>query len=156
MATTDKEALRRGLTPKAVLRALTPEALRAVPAGMLVDDMLSIVRFPFRVGRESRGRVVDGTFIRTERPKRDNSEPNNDLYLADPGPGLFVSREHFAIERSGTGYVLIDRGSAGGTSAGGNRVGGRDAGGSAPLKDGDVISVGAENTPYRYAFITLE
>jgi hypothetical protein len=156
MTTVEKEALQRALTPKAVLKPMTILAACAAPSATIIDDLVCITRFPFRVGRESRGQVVDGEFHRSERPRPDKGDPNNDLYLVDKGPTLHVSREHFAIERSAAGFRLVDRGSACGTAVGDVRIGGEDAGGSVPLMDGDIIAVGAEDTPYRYTFIALE
>ncbi|HLX81371.1 MAG TPA: FHA domain-containing protein [Burkholderiales bacterium] len=153
---TDKQAILAVLTPLAVLKAMTPEAERSVADGMIVAGMVSIRRFPFRIGRESRGRMIDGKFHRQERPKLGNREPNNDLYLVDAGMPLQISREHLRIEKTAAGYVVVDRGSACGTTvAGGTRVGGNDTDGSAPLKDGDTIGIGTQTTPFVFSFITL-
>lgn len=142
--------------PKAALKALTPEAGAAVPQGTLIQGMVGIRGFPFQVGRESRGKVVDGVFHRVERPRRESSVPTNDLYLVDAGDMLQISREHFRIERTATGYQVIDRGSVCGTSVGGVRIGGNESGGNVLLQDGDEIHVGTDVTPYRYAFVVLE
>lgn len=152
----EKQALLARFLPRAVLKAVTPEAARAVPTGVLVDDMVAILRYPFRVGRESRVRVVEGEVQRIERPRRGTHAPTNDLYLVDAGELLQVSREHFVIEEAaGVGYRVVDCNSACGVGVAGVQVGGDDKGGSAPLKDGDVISVGTRTTPYRYQFIVL-
>jgi pSer/pThr/pTyr-binding forkhead associated (FHA) protein len=151
----DKQTILTLLVPKAALKALTPEAERAVPDGMMVAGLISISHFPFRIGRESRGAIVDGDFVRTERPRFGDRKPKNDLYLIDAVEPLEISREHLQIESTAQGYVLVDRGSACGTSVGELRIGGGDAGGSAPLKDGDTIAIGTEATPYRYTFILL-
>jgi pSer/pThr/pTyr-binding forkhead associated (FHA) protein len=143
-------------TPKAALKAITPEAEAAVPQGMSVQGMVGIHRYPFRVGRESRGKIVDGVFHRVERPRRGSAVPTNDLYLVDAGEKLQISREHFRIERTAAGYQLVDRGSVCGISVGGVGIGGNEAGGSAPLRDGDEIRIGAEVTPYRYTFVVLD
>ncbi len=142
--------------PMAALKAITPEAEAAIPQAMSVQGMAGIHRFPFRVGRESRGKIVDGVFHRVERPRRGSAVPTNDLYLVDAGEMLQISREHFRVERTAEGYQLVDRGSVCGVSVGGVRIGGNETGGSAPLRDGDEIQVGAEVTPYRYTFIALE
>jgi pSer/pThr/pTyr-binding forkhead associated (FHA) protein len=151
-----KQALISRFQPKAVLHALTPEAAHAVPAGMIVDGMVAILRYPFRVGRESRVLLVDNKLHRIERPREGAAEPNNDLYLVDRGNPLQISREHFRIERTPEGYLLVDRGSACGVAVNAARAGGNDAGGALPLKDGDTISVGTAPTPYRYRFIELK
>lgn len=151
----DKQTILTILSPKAALRALTPEAERAVPDGMMVAGLISIWHFPFKIGRESRGAIVDGDFVRTERPRFGERRPKNDLYLVDAVEPLEISREHFQIESSAEGYVLVDRASACGTGVGELHIGGSDSGGSAPLKDGDTIAIGTESTPYRYTFIAL-
>lgn len=140
--------------PKAVLKALTPEAERAVPDGMLQAGFIGIRHFPYKVGRESRSAIVDGQILRTERPRSGNREPNNDLYLIDLGEQMQISREHFQIESTPDGYLLVDRSSACGTTVGGIHIGGGDTGGSAPLKDGDTIAIGTESTPYLFTFIS--
>ena len=151
-----RSAILAQFIPKAVLKALTPEAETAVPQGMLVQGMLGIRGFPFRVGRESRGKVVDGVFHRVERPRRGSAAPTNDLYLVDAGDMLQISREHFSIERTAKGYQVVDRGSVCGISVDGFRIGGNESGGTAPLRDGGEIHVGTDTTPFRYAFIALE
>ena len=112
-------------------------------------------KFPYRIGRESRVLVVDGRTQRVERPKLNQVEPNNDLFLLDGGTLLNISREHLQIERRGGGYVLIDRGSASGTKVNMQPVGGDDRGGEAAIKDGDEIIIGTKASPYRYRFIVL-
>ena len=119
----DKHLMMDAWTPLAVLKAVTPAAERAVPDGLLVAGMIGIRRFPFMVGRESRGRTIEGEFVRQERPKLGNRAPNNDLHLVDAGDPLEISREHFQIERTATGYVLVDRGSACGTTVGDTHIG---------------------------------
>lgn len=151
----DKQTILTLLSPKAALKALTPAAERAVPDGMIAAGLVSIRHFPFRIGRESRGAIVDGDFVRAERPRLGNHKPKNDLYLIDAVEPLEISREHFQIESTAEGYLLVDRGSACGTTVGGIRIGGNDTGGSASLKDGDTIAIGTESTPFRFAFISL-
>lgn len=150
----DKQTILRLFLPEAVLKALTPEAKRVVPDGMIEAGFIGIQHFPFRVGRESRGAIVDGKFLRTERPRFGNRKPTNDLYLIEAGEQMEISREHFQIESSAQGYLLVDRGSACGTTVGGIHIGGSDTGGSAPLKDGDTIGIGTESTLYLFTFIS--
>ena len=142
--------------PKAMLQALTPEAIEAVPAHFLRGDMIAIFAFPFKIGRESRVTNINGKLEKMERPKKDDSAPTNDLYLLDRGHRLNISREHFEIVKSDVGYTLVDRGSACGTKIGGRNVGGHDTGGAAVLHDGDEIAVGAVGTPYIFRFITFD
>lgn len=151
-----KDVMLAEIAPKAVLKALTPETMEAVPQALLVGDKVVIREFPFKVGRESRVRKVDGKVERIERPKRDDRDPTNDLYLVDRGHLLNISREHFQIEKNGDGYILVDRGSACGTKIDETRVGGADQEGRQVLRDGDVIAVGAKGTPYRFQFIAFD
>ena len=141
--------------PVAALEALTPDAALAVPQSQIINGLICIRRFPFRIGRESRVKNVNGRIERIERPKLDDREPNNDLYLIDHGQLLNISREHLLIEQSGNGYVLVDRGSACGTKINDNPVGGSDEGGSGLLQDGDIITIGTMESPYRYRYIDL-
>jgi len=152
----DKTSILQLLTPKAVLKAINPEASACIPQGHLEHGFIKISRFPFSVGRESRVKESGGKWTRIERVKFTDHEPNNDLYLIDAVRPINISREHFTIVKNGDGYVLIDRNSACGTAVGTNRIGGRDSGGQAKLEDGDIITVGGENTPYQFKFICLE
>jgi len=152
----DKTSILQLLTPKAVLKAITPEANACVPRGQLEHGFIQINQFPFSVGRESRIKNSDGKLTRIERVKFTDHEPNNNLYLMDPERPMNISREHFTIVKNSDGYALIDRNSACGTAVGTNRIGGRDSGGQTKLKDGDIITVGGEDTPYRFKFISLE
>src|SRR6185436_2752333 len=139
-----KKAILERFMPRAALKAMTPEALAAVPQALLVDGMVGIRSFPYRVGRESRGKMVEGVFQRIERPRRGDSVPTNELYLADAGEELQISREHFRIERTAAGYQLVDRGSVCGTSVAGNWIGSEEKGGTLPLRDGDEIRIGVD------------
>ncbi len=152
----DKTSILQLLTPKAALKVITPEAKACVPQNCLEHDFIRISHFPFSVGRESRIQDKSGKLTRIERVKFTDHEPSNDLYLIDADRPMNVSREHFTIVKDSSGYTLIDRFSACGTSVESNRIGGRDSGGQARLEDGDIISVGAEDTPYRFKFICLE
>jgi pSer/pThr/pTyr-binding forkhead associated (FHA) protein len=152
----EKQKILKVITPIAVLKAMTPEAKKAVPQTLLVEDMVGIRKFPFRIGRESRIKRINGKLERIERAKLDDREPSNDLYLIDDGHLLNISREHLQIERNGNEYLLIDRGSACGTRVGEAVVGGHDAIGRLTLMDGDIIAIGAKSTPYLFQFITLD
>ena len=152
----EKQKILKAIIPLAVLRATTREATASLPQTVLEAGLIPIRKFPFRVGRESRVQRVNGKLERIERPKLDDREPNNDLYLVDHGHLLNVSREHFKIEKEDGHYLLVDRGSACGTRIEAERVGGEDSGGIRVLKDGDLIEVGAKGTPYVFEFIVLE
>jgi hypothetical protein len=152
----DKKTFLLGRLPRAVLEPLTPETVEAVPEDRMEDGCLVIHHFPFRIGRESRVAMVKGRLERVERPGKGSGKPNNDLYLVDRGHRLNISREHFLIEKNDSGYLLVDRCSACGTKVNGENVGGEDFGGSTPIRDGDVISIGAAGTPYVLRFVTFE
>jgi pSer/pThr/pTyr-binding forkhead associated (FHA) protein len=128
------------------LVALTPESRAALGA-----PQAEIERFPYRVGRESRGiqRTAAG-FVRERRSP--GSRPANDLYLVEPDEPLNVSRAHFQIDRDEAGYVLVDRGSTCGTLVEGEIAGGDTRGGTIALHDGDVIIVGTSKSPYAFKF----
>lgn len=131
---------------RAMLVALTPEAFAALGA-----REREVTRFPYRVGRESRGtqRTAHGSVTERREP---GSRPTNDLYLRDREEPLNVSREHFAIDRGDTGYILVDQASTCGTIVEGQTVGGENKGGSVALRDGDVIIVGTSLSPYVFKF----
>lgn len=112
---------------------------------------LALERLPFRVGRESRAPAGDRRAVPDER-RRGIAEPNNDLYIWDPGPLLNVSREHFQIERAADGGFLVrDRGSTCGTLVDGVKIG---AGGakSRRLNHDSVITVGTFESPFQFRF----
>lgn len=153
----DKRQILQTLLPKAVLKALNEESLAAVPTGMQVHGMVVMHGFPYRVGRESRVTVINGRIHRIERPNiSKDSAPTNDLYLLDAGDLLQISREHFQIEKTSSGYQVVDRGSKCGVTVGGKRIGAHTGSKSAPLADGDLIAIGTPETDYLFAFLTLE
>ena len=142
-----KQSDRRPAAPP-VLQPLTSEARKSIRG-----DEIKLDKSPFRVGRECRVRMVDGSLQVIERRKT-HDPPNNDLYLLDGGRRLNVSREHFQIEQKEDGtYELLDRGSACGTIVGKQVVGGSDKGGRGLLKDGDVIVVGTSESPIMFRFL---
>jgi pSer/pThr/pTyr-binding forkhead associated (FHA) protein len=152
----EKKKILEAITPIAVLKAMTSEAKRAVPQTLLQEGMVGVRKFPFRIGRESRVKKINGKFERIERTKLDDRKPSNDLYLVDDGHLLNISREHLQIEKHGSEYMLVDRGSACGTRVGSAVVGGHDATGRMPLQDGDIIAIGSKSTPYLFQFISLD
>lgn len=128
------------------LKALTPEAKAA-----LRGEYLKITRFPFRVGRESR--EFDRPIDYPKNRRRPDSDPNNDLFLFEPGNVLNVSREHFLIDVKGDKYVLVDRGSYCGTMVEGELIGEKRKGGSRELADNDVIIVGTSRSAFIFKFL---
>ena len=131
---------------RAFLAAMTPEAKESVGG-----SEGEIKTFPYRVGRESRRikRTEEGIISEKRDP---DSVPNNDIYLIEKSEPMNVSREHFLIEKEGDGFALVDRGSTCGTIVEGETVGGQTEGGKIPLRDGDVIIVGASVSPYVFQF----
>src|ERR1051325_2307026 len=96
----------------ATLVAVTPEAREALDD----KDGIRLLRFPFKVGRESRLNNPVAR-LKAQLDRRIGSVPQlNDLYLIEPqAPRLHISREHFLIEQVDNAYVIVDRGSACGT-----------------------------------------
>lgn len=131
---------------RVLLVALTPESRIALGA-----REREITRFPYRVGRESRGMQRTPHGVVSER-RDPGSRPSNDLYLAEHVEPLNVSREHFEIDHGEAEYVLVDRASTCGTIVEGRTVGGNTQGGTLSLHDGDVIIVGTSHSPYVFKF----
>lgn len=152
----DKQSLLKRITPVAVLKAVTHEARSTITKNCLGNEIIGIWEFPFRIGRESRIEKVDGKLVLSERQKVGSGKPNNDIYLVDNGHFLQISRQHLQIEKTETGYLVSDRGSACGTIINTQKIGSEDKGGTYELKDGDIIKIGAEDSPYLFEFITLD
>ena len=153
---TEKLEILKKLIPLAVLKAMTPEARMAVSQMLIVEGIVPLCHFPFRVGRELRVKIIDGRVERIERIKAESDLQNNDLYLVDSGAQLNVSKEHFQIESDGDSFYLYDRGSEHGTLVEGLQVGGAEGEATAELKDGDTITVGTKQSPYIFQFIILD
>jgi len=151
----DKQSILERVTPLAVLKPMTAEAENSISSYCLGHEFIGIWEFPFRIGRESRVETVNGKLVHAERNKIGSGKPNNDIYLMDRGRYLQISREHFRIEKTETGYKLFDRGSACGTIVNDQKIGGEDRGGTHTLEDGDIIKIGAEDSDYLFKFITL-
>ncbi len=151
-----KQEVIDAVIPMAVLQAMTPEAIDAIPQCLLLgDNIIAIHSFPFRIGRESRVVKVKGRIERVDRPEPTIEYPNNDLYLLDRSPLLNVSREHLKLEKLNGTVMLIDRGSACGTRKINAESGASETGASFMLHDGDIIALGAEGSPFLYKFIVL-
>lgn len=128
----------------AYLKALTLDAQNA-----LHGQKLEIGKFPFRIGRESRGPNASWKKDSGDDRRKDNTSPTNDLYLWEQSAEKHISREHCEIQKEGGEYFLFDRESALGTWVEGQLVGGGRRWGRVPLTNGDVIIVG----PYTCGFI---
>jgi len=152
---TEKPELLKKLIPRAVLKAMTPEATLAVSQMLIVDGIVPLHHFPFRIGRESRVKILDGRVERIERVKVENDFSNNDLYLVDDGGQFNVSREHLQIEKDGDSFYLYDRGSENGTLVDGRQVGGGGES-TVELKDGAMVTIGTKQSPYVFQFIDLD
>jgi pSer/pThr/pTyr-binding forkhead associated (FHA) protein len=151
----DRESLLKKVTPSAVLKAITPEAIRATTQKCLDKDIIGIWQFPFRIGRESRFKKINGIFVVFEREKKPNEKPNNDFYLVDHEEFLHISREHFQIEKKDDSYFIKDRKSTCGTMVNDVYLNHRTKTHKQELNDGDIITVGSENSPYKFQFICL-
>lgn len=129
---------------------LTEEAQHALGG----KDSFTIPHYPFKVGRESRspGRVPRIAAVLDRRLRK--VAQLNDLYLIErPSEhGFHVSREHFVIERLSTGLVLTDRASACGTRVADRAIGADSKDVRTVLRDGDVITVGSEQSPFVFEF----
>ena len=151
----NKQSILKSVTPLAVLKAINPETKNSITHNCLGDELIGIWKFPFRIGRESRVEKKDGETLLSERQKVSTGIPNNDIYLVDHGRFLQISRQHLQIEKTKTGFMISDRGSACGTIVNTQKIGGEDRTGSHELNDGDIIKIGAEDSPYLFQFITL-
>lgn len=151
----DKDALLKKVTPSAVLKAITPEAKRSTIQKCLGKDIIGIWHFPFRIGRESRFKKVNGVFVVFEREKRPGEKPNNDFYLVDHEEFLHISREHFQIEQKGDSYFIKDRKSTCGTMVNDVYLNHRTKTYKHELKNGDIITIGSEGSPYKFQFIAF-
>ena len=153
---TDKKKLLETILPVAVLKALNPATELAVSPSVMIAGMIPLRLFPFRVGRETRVKIVDGRVERVERLRSDITKPSNDLYLVDEGRMLNISREHFQIEKDDNTFYLHDRGSSHGTIIGDYKIGGNASEDTVELKDGDTIIIGNEESPYLFKFIVFD
>jgi hypothetical protein len=143
------------LLPLAALVPLTEQALHALPDIHVRRGIAVIYAWPFRIGRESRMLVDEksGQIARLERYRPAGLTPTNDLYLIDEGQLLSISREHLLIERKGPGFEVRDRNSACGFLVDGTHVGGEGTGGTLALQDGQILTLGWKESPYRYRFV---
>ncbi len=141
--------------PKAVLVPVTDEAVEAVDQTCLPNHMIGILKFPFKLGRESRVGQMEGEQVVMERKKATKALANNDFYVIDFGKRLQISREHFSIENDNGRYSLVDRESACGTSVNSQQIGGYDKGGTLDVKHGDTIKLGTDESKYLFKFLIL-
>ncbi|MBU3014962.1 FHA domain-containing protein [Poseidonibacter lekithochrous] len=151
-----KKNIIKTIMPKAVLLPLTKEATNALVKGQYQHDLIPMMDFPFKVGRESRLDTNDnGLFVKL-RLIRTPSKPNNDIYLINEGRDLQISKEHFQIERTSSEYILKDRGSSNGTTINDITYGGEKEVFEKVLNDGDIIKIGTNQSLFKYQFLILE
>jgi len=150
----EKEELLAKLVPKAVLKAVTNKAKHTIIKRTNGLDILLILDFPFRIGREARVCYSENGPIIQERHNIDQ-KPNNDVYLLDNNNLLEISREHCSIVKQNDKYILVDRGSACGSMVNRYKIGNGSAP-NCPLEDGDIITLGSEDSEYKFKFICLQ
>jgi len=128
--------------------ALTDEAKEALGGAPEVP----LMDFPVRFGRERRSPEHKGAS--KEERRLGTTFPLNEVYLHErhDSTALHISGVHFVIERSESGFFLVDRGSACGTIVAGTRVGAHRVGGRALLRDGDEVIVGTHRSRYIFRF----
>lgn len=150
-----KKKLVKSFTPRAVLMPLTKEAGHSM-AQQCQKEVIPIMEFPFKVGRESRvGENERGLFLKLRIIKSD-SRPNNDIYLIDNAKYLQISKEHFEIEKTNNFYLLKDRGSSNGTTINDITYGGDRKEIQQVINDGDIIKIGSKESEYKFQFILLD
>jgi hypothetical protein len=148
--------------PSTVLAAVTAEARAAL--GNVPHVRLTV--FPFRIGREARSRNPL-TNIANQLERRIGTVPQlNELYLleASSSGGFNISREHCAIEWIDGRFMLVDRGSACGSTViesrarekrsaiAATQIGPYGKSLRAVLRDGDLIVLGPIESPYVFRF----
>ena len=153
MINNEKKELLNTIVPKAILRALTSSAKHSITRRVNNLDIIKIFDYPFKIGREARVQYEDGKVIILERHKLDGEEPNNDVYLLDNGEYLQISREHCTIKEIDGKLILKDRDSACGTMVNEIML---DIDNSHTLEDGDIITIGSEESEYKYKFVLLD
>lgn len=99
-----------------------------------------IISIPYRVGALPEGAM-------------ENSLDWNNLLIKDADPDI-MSRNHFAIQRTQSGLIVVDRGSRTGTIVNGEKIGGSSQSHEAMLSPGDnTVTAGDEFSPYRFSII---
>jgi len=113
-------------------------------------ERVPVERLPFRVGRESRFRMVEGQLVSMER-RNPTGQANNDLYVLDQEKFLNVSREHFQIERLENGdYAVVDVGSTCGTIVDAHAIGTTTGQMRVTVHQGSLIRLGTPASPFQF------
>lgn len=121
-----------------VLQALTEHARARLP-----EPVVTISKFPFRIGRKHEAQGKGATVFAA-----------NDLAVADDKP-YQISRNHCSIEREGDHFFVRDRGSTVGTVVNETPIGLAEDTLTCDLRGGDnEILLGADDSPFKFK-ITL-
>jgi len=156
MLNDEKKELLRSMIPKAILKAVTSEAKHTILQRSFNQDIIPIYNYPFKIGREARVEYLDDKITIQERHGLGH-KPNNDTYLLDNGEFLQISREHCSIiSTDDSGYILQDRGSSCGSLINKIQIGGENHSDASVLKDGDIVTIGSEESKYKFKFILLD
>jgi hypothetical protein len=117
-----------------VLQALTEHARARLP-----EPVVTITKFPFRIGRKHEVQGKGATVFAA-----------NDLAVADDKP-YQISRNHCSIEREGDHFFVRDRGSTVGTVVNDTAIGLAEDTLTCDLRGGDnEILLGADDSPFKF------
>jgi hypothetical protein len=117
-----------------VLQALTEHARARLP-----EPVVTITKFPFRIGRKHEVQGKGATVFAA-----------NDLAVADDKP-YQISRNHCSIEREGDHFFVRDRGSTVGTLVNDTAIGLAEDTLTCDLRGGDnEILLGADDSPFKF------
>lgn len=117
-----------------VLQALTEHARARLP-----EPVVTITKFPFRVGRKHEVQGKGATVFAA-----------NDLAVSDDKP-YQISRNHCSIEREGDHFFVRDRGSTVGTVVNDTAIGLAEDTLTCDLRGGDnEILLGADDSPFKF------
>ena len=117
-----------------VLQALTEHARARLP-----EPVITISKFPFRIGRKHEVQGKGATVFAA-----------NDVALADDKP-YQISRNHCSIEREGDHFFVRDRGSTVGTVVNDKPIGLAEDTLTCDLHGGDnEILLGADDSPFKF------
>jgi len=139
------------------LEVLTPDAQRLLGVSVIEVDPT-----PLRVGRgelRKAAALIGGLKKKMEQVFRaadfdEGDQPSTLFELPEKEHNRYVSKEHFEIVKSKSGYELVDLGSSLGTIVDGELIGGKRTGGRAKLEDGSVIIVGSHHSGFIFRFRT--
>ena len=117
-----------------VLEALTEHAKARLP-----EPIITITKFPFRIGRKHEVQGKGATVFAA-----------NDLAIADDKP-YQISRNHCSIEREGDHFFVRDRGSTLGTMVGDKPIGLAEDTLTSDLHGGpNEILIGSDDSPFKF------